>query len=272
LALATRTLLALRAFRALTAILTLSALLIALGAIAALSALFAVFATAFAFATLAIRPVTVAAATTTAEAILAALGVLLMLRTLLLELAFRLLALAARGFGFAALGAFGLRRFIFSVEIRLVGEAVLLHWGRHRRLHLAQEAEIVLGVLEEIFRRHPVAGRLRVARHLQVALIDERRRPADFPLRAIALHRPVRVLMTATLVVMVMTTATARLTTAATLTLHGVSVHSAYVVSCEIPSRVQARALSAWAFRSPLDDRCRSDCVVMPLREGDLQS
>lgn len=75
----------------------------------------------------------------------------------------------------------------------------------------------MVGVLEIILAQHPVARRRGIARQLEIALINVRRRTSDLYVRPVALHRPVGVLVVA--VVMMMTTA-AWLTTAAPLTLH----------------------------------------------------
>ena len=141
--------------------------------------------------------------------------------------AIKLLLLALREFDVRLIGAFGgdgvitVRAFTFcatlvTVFIILIVAKICL-WRRRGRLHQSHKAEIMIGVLEIILAQHTVTRRRRVARQLEIALIDMRRRTANLYVRPVALHRPIRVLIIP--VVMMMTTA-ARLTTAAPLTLH----------------------------------------------------
>src|SRR5207245_954226 len=59
-----------------------------------------------------------------------------------------------------------------------------------RRLRRGNHAEIMLGVLVVVFGRYKVAGRLRVARKLQVFLRNMRRGPANFDVGPVRLVDP----------------------------------------------------------------------------------
>ena len=105
----------------------------------------------------------------------------------------------------------------FLIELRFAAETFGLR-RRRRRLHLPHQPEIVVGVLQIVLAQHPVARSGRVARQLQVALVNERGRAAEFGVRSIGLERAIgRVVSAAAVIVM---TAAARFTTAAPLTLH----------------------------------------------------
>jgi hypothetical protein len=104
------------------------------------------------------------------------------------------------------------------VEIGIVAEALLLVVARFRRLlmgwlHGAQDTIVVLGVLEIAFRHHPVAGRVRVTRQLEILFVDGRRRSTDLDVGAVALERAIGLMTAAT------SAATARLATAPALAL-----------------------------------------------------
>src|SRR5580704_9255121 len=95
---------------------------------------------------------------------------------------------------------------IVLLALTLVGVRVLilllLELGR------TQDAEIVLGMLEIVLRHHPVAGRVRIARHLQVFFVHMRSGAADFDFRPARIEGPVRIVVvtaattTATIVVL----------------------------------------------------------------------
>jgi len=85
-----------------------------------------------------------------------------------------------------------------AVLVRLLLRRLLLLillLGLRLRRH---DAVIVLGVLEIILRHDAVAGRVGVARELQIFLIDVRCRAADFHLRAGRVERAVRIVSAAT--------------------------------------------------------------------------
>jgi hypothetical protein len=205
LAIARRTLLAARPIFARRTVRTLLAF-------AAFARFAAAFATFFAF----VRAIAVAAATA-ATAFATTFTVELLLRLLALrEFNVRLIALAA---AFTAFGRFGLGARVFVALGFVVAIAVVHLLGRRRSwLHRPPQAEIVICVLQIILAQHAIAGTRRIARELQIPLMDVSRRPAHFYFRAVAFHLPVRVLL---MVVSVMTAATTTwLTAAAPLTLH----------------------------------------------------
>ena len=76
-------------------------------------------------------------------------------------------------FGFSAAVALAVIFFI-DVDVKARGEHVAPgDFGRRTgRLQNAQNAEIVLGMLQVVFRQHPVAGRSGVAGQLTVLVID----------------------------------------------------------------------------------------------------
>lgn len=65
------------------------------------------------------------------------------------------------------------------------------------RLLRRQDAEIVLGVLQIILCHHPVAGRVRVARELEIFLVHMRSRAANLHLGPVRVERPVRIVAAA---------------------------------------------------------------------------
>jgi len=75
-------------------------------------------------------------------------------------------------------------------------------------------------VLEIVLAKHPVARTLRVARELQVALVNVRGGAAKLGVRTIGLKLAVWVMVPALIVVMEVATTAARLTATAPLTLH----------------------------------------------------
>lgn len=205
-----------RTLSAFAAILASFALFTAFGAVAA-------FATAFAIA------VTASPAATTAEFTVAATFAAI---EILLPLAFREFdvgLLAALGGAFAAFGrrfAFSGSAFFIALEFafRRTVAILLLLLDRNRRLHQAQHAEVMLSVLEIILAHHAIARAGRVTRELQVALVDHRGWSADLHVRAVALKCAVRVVVPAAAATLVTTVVpAARLTTAASLTLHCLS-------------------------------------------------
>jgi hypothetical protein len=107
----------------------------------------------------------VAPATTTASAI--AVETALLLASVLL-FAF------AVAFAFTARIAFAAGVFL-TVELSFVSAGKAVGLGlrrRHGRLHRTHETKIVICVLEIILAQHPVARGRRIARELQIALID----------------------------------------------------------------------------------------------------
>jgi hypothetical protein len=141
---------------------------------------------------------------------------------LLLEVGLRLLfACTGDALHIAFLGDLGLWRALFlAIEVALAGIAISLR-RRHRRLHLPQQTEIMISVLEIILAQHSIAGGGRIARVLQVALVHDRRRAPNLGIvRAVAFHRPVRVVV----VVVLMPAATTWSPAAAALTLHCLTV------------------------------------------------
>jgi hypothetical protein len=196
------------AFRPFGALLALKALL-ALAAVFARLTRFAAFTAALGAETVAAAAI---AATTKITVATLELAVLLALAE------FRVSLIAGFGVGFA-LAAFALAGAIFVAFILGFGAEALANLRRrHRRLHAAHEAEIVIRVLHVVFAQHTVARGSRVARELQIALIDRRGVAANLAaFRAIALHGAVGVLI---VIIVVMPTTAARLPTATTLTLH----------------------------------------------------
>lgn len=191
----------------------------------ALSALFARRAafgrsfTAFTVATLAVGAIAIATATAPATAFAIKVAALMLTAT---ELSFGLLALTA-GFGFGGV-AFS-ASVLVTVELGFVatGEAVRLRLRRRSSwLHRTHQPEIVISVLEIVLAENPIPRRGRVTCELQVALINERRRPTHLTaLRPRTLHGAVRVLI----IVIVVLSTTAGPTATATLTLHMIVRH-----------------------------------------------
>jgi hypothetical protein len=88
----------------------------------------------------------------------------------------------------------------------------------------------VIRVLHVIFAEYPITRGLRIARKLQVPLIDVSRGAAEFYIRPVRLKRSVGGIMmaaaatsTTAAATMIMVTAAAGLATTAALTLHGMS-------------------------------------------------
>jgi hypothetical protein len=99
---------------------------------------------------------------------------------------------------------------VFAVVVGLIGlpEAILCGRRRHGGLHRAQDAEIMLRVLQIAFRHHPIARGTGVARQLQIFFIDRGGVAAHFNVRPIAFKATVGLVVSA------------GLTTPAALTLH----------------------------------------------------
>jgi hypothetical protein len=88
--------------------------------------------------------------------------------------------------------------FVLEVDIIARGEGVAADdvAGRTLRLHGAQDAKIVFGVLLVAFSQHPVAGGQRVPGELLILFEHMLSRTADFDaIRSIGLERPVRVVL-----------------------------------------------------------------------------
>jgi hypothetical protein len=197
--------------------------------LAALSAFALGFAVAFArlasfarFAALTLALATKAIAASTAAAEFAfAPTILLLLLLALLKIGIGLIAAFCKGF--AILCALGLLPLLIAIHVVVVSLVLRLR-RRLRRLHGADEPEIMVSVLEVVLAQDSIARTRGVARKLQVALKDHRRRTADFGLGPVALQRAVGVLMatatTATTAVIAVMSTTARPTAAAPLTLH----------------------------------------------------
>jgi len=93
------------------------------------------------------------------------------------------------------------------VAIHLVFVAIVLLRRRLRRLHHADQTEIVVGVLEVVFAKHPITRARGITRELEVAFENHRGWAADFCLGTIAFKRAVGILVSATTAAMVSTTA-----------------------------------------------------------------
>lgn len=199
----------------LSALLTFSARLkSAFTVIASFARLSALSAT---FGTEAIAATTIAASTEIAVAATVKLPVLFALWKIRIWL-------VAAAFGRnLALGAFIIRATFFVAFIVWLGvEALAQLRSGHSWLHRAHHAEVMIGVLQIILAQHPISRGGRIARELQVTLVNHRGVTANLHLWAIALHGAVRVVVVVIIAVVVMSTTAARLTTAATLTLHRV--------------------------------------------------
>jgi len=88
-------------------------------------------------------------------------------------------------------------RLRLTIAVRLLLLLLLLIL-LHLRLLRRHDAKIVLGVLQVILRHYAVAGRVRVARELQVLLVDVCRRSTNLHLGAVRVERPVGVVASAT--------------------------------------------------------------------------
>ena len=75
----------------------------------------------------------------------------------------------------------------------LLGLRVVLRLLSLLRLDRGHDAEVVLGVLKVALGHNPIALRVRIARELEVLLVDMRRGAADFDLGAIGIVCAVRV-------------------------------------------------------------------------------
>jgi hypothetical protein len=165
--------------------------------------------------------------TVAATAIVAATAEIAIATTIELLLAFALREISVGLFA-AAIGAlgFGLAAFTLAaifIAFVIVIEAFVVHLlHRHGRLHLAYQSKIMISVLHVIFAEHTVPRGRCIAGELQIALKDQGGVAAHLAtLGPIALHRPIRMVVstTATTAAAVVMTA-AGLTTAASLTLH----------------------------------------------------
>ncbi len=92
----------------------------------------------------------------------------------------------------------------FAILTLLIGLAfavlpfLLFSFGVHLSLRFAKQAHVVLGMLLKIFGRHPVSGKLRVARQLVVLVNDLLRRAAYFAFGARTVEYSVYNVATAT--------------------------------------------------------------------------
>ncbi len=197
-----------------------------LDSVLALRTLFGALRTVAALITLAI----VTPGTIVTEAIVAAdLAVavfvppLLALRTLAVgPLALRLFGLRLERRGFAAL--------VFEIDVIARSKLIAANdvGDRALRLHGAQGAEVVLGVLEMIFGQHPVAGSVRIAGELLVFFIDVLCRAAHLdPIGAIGIERAVGVVL--------WFAATAATTTPAVAVAVAIALH-AFEISHRVPT------------------------------------
>lgn len=114
------------------------------------------------------------------------------------------ITLAAMGFARGGLLTRGLVAFglvlaaiLVIAFIEIAGIAMLGFWARLQRLGGPQNAIIMLSVLQIIFCHDAIAGRCRIARQLQIALVDMRGRSTHFYIGAGALERAVRGVMVA---------------------------------------------------------------------------
>ena len=108
-----------------------------------------------------------------------------------------LFALAAVGLRFV-LTALGAAVLVLEIDVVAGNELVPVHDLGHRtlRLHGAQGAEIVLGVLEVVLGQDPVAGGTRVAGELLVLLVHVLRGAANLhPVGPVGIERPVGVVL-----------------------------------------------------------------------------
>ena len=172
-------------------------------------------AATLAIAVLAVLPITILAITilpVITVAILVAGPVVALLTVLLLRLtALRRLPLAhlplaglprlgrLAGFGGGQIGGLGLRlgAFVLEIDVEAGGKVVAAKnfAGRPGRLHGAQQAEIVFGVLEIVLSKNAVAGRRGVTGELLIFLEDVLGVATHFrPFGAVGIERPVGVL------------------------------------------------------------------------------
>ena len=112
-------------------------------------------------------------------------------------------------------------RLLRPVAIRLL---LLLLVLLHLRLLRGQDAKIMFGVLQIVLGHDAIARGVRVARQLQILLVDMRRRPADLHFRSVRIERTVRVVAatssTTTAVVDVAAVISLRPAAASTRTFH----------------------------------------------------
>ena len=94
---------------------------------------------------------------------------------------------------------------------------LILLLGLRLRRH---DPVVVLGMLEIILRHHAVAGRIGVARELEIFLIHIRRRATDLYLRPGRIEGTVRIVSAATIVVVATTACVLRPAAASARTLH----------------------------------------------------
>jgi hypothetical protein len=107
------------------------------------------------------------------------------------------------------------RLLAFAVPVAIAAVAIGLRLARigllllrlllHRPALRHKDSVIMLGVLEIVLLRHPIASRTRVARELEIFFIDARRRAADLDVRACRIERPIMIVMTAMAAVAAMT-------------------------------------------------------------------
>ena len=167
-------------------------------------------AATLAIAVLAVLPITILPITilpVITVAILVAGPVVALLTVLLLRLtALRRLPLAGlprlgrlASFGGGQIGGLGLRlgAFVLEIDVEAGGKVVAAKnfAGRPGRLHGAQQAEIVFGVLEIVLSKNAVAGRRGVTGELLIFLEDVLGVATHFrPFGAVGVERPVGVL------------------------------------------------------------------------------
>jgi hypothetical protein len=94
-----------------------------------------------------------------------------------------LVALAAKLGLVAAFGCFAARGLVLALVFAAFRKPLARLRQRHSRLHRAPQPEIVVGVLQVILAQDAIAGTRRIARQLQIALIDVGGRPANFRIR-----------------------------------------------------------------------------------------
>ena len=172
-------------------------------------------AATLAIAVLAVLPITIlpitilpviTVAILVAGPVVALLTVLLLRLTALRRLPFAHLPLAGlprlgrlAGFGGGQIGSLGLclGAFVLEIDVEAGGKVVAAKnfAGRPGRLHGAQQAEIVFGVLEIVLSKNAVAGRRGVTGELLIFLEDVLGVATHFrPFGAVGIERPVGVL------------------------------------------------------------------------------
>jgi hypothetical protein len=128
--------------------------------------------------------------------------------------------------------------------------ALLLQVGLIRH----DEAVIVLGVLEVVLGHDAIAGRVRVARELEILLVDMVRVAADLHIRPVRINRAVNVedLILALLAALVARTATAAAATAAVVLAAAAATATLVVVV------VGSRSHVHWEFRLTLSFKSKN--------------